>query len=101
MPKQSKRNEGSTSLKGWQEIASFLGQTTSVAQRWAKTGMPVAREGRRVQASPGDLTRWLGRESAGEPVQIATETGDLSAELKRGLSYVRKHGRVKKKKRAT
>ena len=89
MPNQSKPDERSASLKGRQEIASFLGQTTSVAQRWAKTGMPVAREGRRVQATPDDLTRWLGRESAGEPIQIATENGDPSAELKRGLSYVR------------
>jgi hypothetical protein len=55
--------------------------------------MPVTREGRRVQASREELNRWLGRESAGEPVQIATETGDLSAELKRGLSYVRKQSR--------
>ena len=58
--------------------------------------MPVAREGRRVQATPDELTRWLGRESAGEPIQIAAETGDLSAELKRGLLYVRKHGRKQK-----
>jgi hypothetical protein len=59
--------------------------------------MPVTPEGRRVQTSPGELNRWLGRESAGEPVQIATENTDLSAELKRGLSYVRKHGRAQSK----
>jgi hypothetical protein len=35
-------------LKGWQQIAAFLGQPVSVAQRWAKTGMPVARQGRFV-----------------------------------------------------
>ena len=62
--------------------------------------MPVARERRRVHASPDDLNRWLGRESAGEPVQIATESADLSSELRRGLSFVRKQGRVQKKKRA-
>jgi len=45
--------------------------------------MPVARERRRVHASLDDLNRWLGRESAGEPVQIATESADLSSELKR------------------
>jgi len=28
------------SLNGWQQIAAFLGQPTSVAQRWAKSGMP-------------------------------------------------------------
>jgi len=42
----------------------------------------------------------MGRESAGEPVQIATETADLTSELKRGLSYVRKHTPDRKKKRA-
>jgi hypothetical protein len=61
----------------------------SVAQRCAKSGMPVIREGRRVLASPAELNRWLGLES----VQIATETGDLPAELKRGLSFVRQPAR--------
>jgi len=77
MPKQ-KKEPGS--LNGWQQIAAFLGQPISVAQRWAKSGMPVIHEGRRVQSSPEELNRWLGRESAGEPVQIATETGDLTTE---------------------
>jgi hypothetical protein len=76
-------------LKGWQEIASFLGLPVSTVRRWAKFGMPISREGRRVQASPEELNRWLGREVS-EPVQIANEGIDLSAELKRGLSYVRK-----------
>ena len=35
-------------------------------------------------------------ESGGEPVQIATENLDLSSELKRGLSYVRKRGDKRK-----
>jgi phage terminase Nu1 subunit (DNA packaging protein) len=80
-------------LKGWQQIAAFLGQPVSVVQRWAKSGMPVSREGRNVIANTEQLNRWLGRESAGEPVQIATQETDLSSELKRGLSYVRKHPR--------
>jgi hypothetical protein len=88
------------SLDGWQEIAAFLGQPSSVAQRWAKSGMPVTHDGRRVHASPDDLNRWLGRESAGEPVQIATESADLTSELKRGLSLVRKRTPARKKKRA-
>ena len=83
----------SASLNGWKEIATFLGQPLSVAQRWAKSGMPVTRDGRRVHASPDDLNRWLERESSGEPVHIATESEDLAAGLKRGLSYVRKHVR--------
>ena len=78
-------------LKGWQQIADFLGQPISVVQRWAKSGMPVNHEGRGVRASRDDLNHWLERESL-EPVHIARDTGDLSSELKRGLYYVRKHG---------
>jgi hypothetical protein len=62
--------------------------------------MPVIHDGRQVHASREELTQWPGHESAGEPVQIATETADLSAELKRGLSYVRKHGNKGKQKGA-
>jgi len=45
-----------------------------------------------VEAQPDKLNQWLGRETR-EPVQIATETPDLSAELKRGLAYVRGSGK--------
>src|SRR5690349_5831948 len=83
-------------LKGWQQIASFLGQPVSVAERWASTGMPVERRGRFVYASRSELNRWLGRESAGEPVQIVDEETDLGAELKRGLSYVREQDAKRK-----
>jgi hypothetical protein len=88
------------SLDGWQQIAEFLGQPSSVAQRWAKSGMPVTHDGRRVHASPEELNRWLGHEVS-EPVQIATESTDLTSELKRGLSFVRKHTPARKKKRAS
>jgi hypothetical protein len=81
-------------LKGWEKIAAFLGQPISVAQRWAKSGMPVIRDVG-VHASPEELNRWLGRESAGEPVQIATDSADLGSELRRGLAYVRKHRRLR------
>ena|SRR5689334_10852834 len=87
-------------LKGWQQIAAFLGQPVSVVQRWANEGMPVRREGRYVESSREELNRWLGRESAGEPVQIATPDTDLSAELKRGLTFVREQGQGRKKKAA-
>jgi hypothetical protein len=79
----------SPSLKGWQQIASFLGQTISVAQRWAKSGMPVKHVGRSLIASPVELNEWLGCESGGEPVHVSSQETDLTAELKRGLSYVR------------
>jgi hypothetical protein len=97
-PRKPKPKTESDSLTGWQQIATFLGLPISVAQRWAKSGMPVTREGRRVQASPAELNRWIGQESA-EPVQIATEATDLSAELKRGLSYIRKQKRDKIRKK--
>jgi hypothetical protein len=38
-------------LKGWQEIAAFLGEPISVVHRWAAEGMPVHREGRFVSTS--------------------------------------------------
>jgi hypothetical protein len=87
-------------LKGWQEIASFLGQPISVAQRWSESGMPVEKRGRYVYSSRDQLNRWLGREAAGEPVQIATEETDLGAELKRGLSFIRKQYKKDNSKRA-
>ena len=93
MPKVNKPEPQSDVLKGWQQIAVFLGQQVSVAQRWATEGMPVKREGRYVESSREQLNRWLGRASAGEPVQIATPATDLSAELKRGLAFVRKQSR--------
>lgn len=92
MAKPKKPEENPDVLKGWGQIAAFLGQSVSVAQRWAAEGMPAQRQGRYVQSSREELNRWLGRESSGEPLQIATEDTDLGAELKRGLSFVRKHG---------
>jgi hypothetical protein len=79
-------------LKGWQQIASFMGEPTSVVQRWAAQGMPVRRQGRYVTTTADELNRWLGRES-GKPVHVATETTDLTAELKRGISFVRRNNR--------
>ena len=86
-----------TQLKGWQQIASFLGQPVSVAHRWAHEGMPVKREGRFVTTSPAELNGWLGRES-GEPVHVAAEETDLSAELKRGLAHIRQESPSKKRR---
>jgi len=91
MPKARKKGSPDE-LKGWEEIAAFLGQPVSVAQRWAESGMPIEKRGRFVYSSREQLNRWLGRESAGEPVHIATKDANLSLELKRGLSYIRKQG---------
>jgi|SRR5215471_9724474 len=98
MPKRNKPETQSDLLKSWQQIAAFLGQPVSVAQRWATDGMPVRKQGRYVETSREELNRWLGRESAGEPVQIATGETDLSPELRRGLAFVRQHDRSRKKK---
>ena len=83
-----------TELKGWQQIAAFLGEPTSVVQRWAADGMPVHREGRFVTTTPDKLNEWLSQQS-GKPVHVATEATDLTAELKRGLSFVRHRGSPK------
>jgi hypothetical protein len=68
--KAPKTKSPPTSLKGWQQIASFLGQPVNVAQRWAKSGMPIVRVGRSITASPADLNSWLAREAGGEPLHV-------------------------------
>jgi phage terminase Nu1 subunit (DNA packaging protein) len=93
MPKRAKKRAAPTTqpetLKCWQQIAAFLGEPTSVVQRWASEGMPVRRQGRYVETTHHELNAWLGKES-GKPVHVATENTDLTAELKRGLSFVRR-----------
>lgn len=92
MPKHAKSSEVPESqpqaLNGWQKIAAFLGEPVSVVQRWASEGMPVRREGRFVTTTPNELNNWLGKET-GKPIHVVTEGADLTAELKRGLSFVR------------
>lgn len=92
----------SETLKGWKQIADFLGEPASVVQRWAGEGMPVRRQGRYVETTADELNAWLGKES-GKPVHVATEDTDLTAELKRGLSFVRheKEPEAEKKAAAT
>ena len=75
-------------LKGWREIAAFLGEPTSVVQRWASEGMPIQRQGRFVTTTTRELNDWLGRES-GKPVHVATGNADLTSELKRAISFAR------------
>ena len=92
MPKQTKKGATPKTqpgvLKGWQQSATFLGEPPAVVQRWASDGMPVRRQGRYVETTPEGLNNWLGKES-GKPVHVATDDTDLTAELKRGLSFVR------------
>ena len=88
MVSQQKAGAESVTLKGWKQIAEFLGEPVSVVERWGTEGMPVSKQGRFVTATTEDLNKWLGKES-GKPVHVATENTDLAAELKRGLSFVR------------
>lgn len=96
MPKRTKIQSGT--LKGWQQISTFLGEPLSVVQRWAQEGMPVHKEGRYVSTSPDELNAWLGRQS-GKPVHAATVTTDLTSELKRGLSYIRHENQAARDKK--
>ena len=98
MPKKKQEHTEPDELKGWQQIAAFLGQPVVIAERWGHTGMPVERKGRYVYASKEELQRWLGRQSTGEPVTIASEDVDLNAALKRGLAYVRQNAKKKSKR---
>jgi hypothetical protein len=90
MPKRSKANKKPASqpetLKGWKEIAEFLGEPISVVKRWRSEGMPVVEQGRFVSISPEQLSAWLGR----KPVHVVTPEMDLASELKRGIAFVRR-----------
>jgi hypothetical protein len=76
--------------------ADLLGEPPAVVQRWASDGMPVRKQGRYVETTPEELNAWLGKES-GKPVHVATDDTDLTAELKRGLSFVRREQESEKK----
>ncbi|HUO17736.1 MAG TPA: hypothetical protein VMX38_22330, partial [Verrucomicrobiae bacterium] len=59
----SEHSSNAGTLKGWKQIAGFLGEPTSVVQRWAATGMPVRREGQFVSTTVNELNKWLGQQS--------------------------------------
>jgi len=85
-PQTHEQNE---QLKGWQQIAAFLGEPPSVAQRWASDGMPLRRDGRFVTTTKTELNNWMAKES-GKPVHVATDETDLASELKRAVSFARR-----------
>ena len=90
--KEMQREEGQTQdrLKGWPAIASYLGQSPAVAQRWHAEGMPVTKEGRSVYANPEQLTKWVGTESGKvKPIHIASDGENLAEDLKQALTYFR------------
>lgn len=81
-------------LKGWKAIADFLKMPPATAQRWAKAGMPVRREGRFTSADAQELRAWLGREAQMPgPAHIATNTADLAAGLKESIAAAKKRSR--------
>jgi hypothetical protein len=86
---QPRSSAQSDELKGWQQISAFLGEPTSIVQRWASEGMPVRRQGRFVSTTVQELNEWMGRES-GKPVHVATGNADLTSELKRAVSFARR-----------
>lgn len=86
---KSKDVTDSVELKGWKQIASFLGEPVSVVQRWASEGMPPRRQGRFVATTAKELNDWIGSES-GKPVHVATGNADLTSELKRAVSFARR-----------
>ena len=53
MAKKKGKTTESSQITGWQAIGKYLGQPVTVAQRWAKDGMPVQRKGRSMTAKPG------------------------------------------------
>jgi hypothetical protein len=63
LPLSAKPGSQPETLKGWKQIAEFLGEPISVVKRWRPEGMPVLEQGRFVSSSPEQLNAWLGRES--------------------------------------
>ena len=60
---------------------------------WSTAGRQTeclcASKGRYAETTRDELNAWLGKQS-GKPVHVATGDTDLTAELKRGLSFVRR-----------
>lgn len=92
--KETKRPEAPELLRGWKAIGTYLGIGAASAQRWAKSGMPVKREGRYTVAQRDEISQWLGREAnMSAPAQIVTGDADISAALKQSIAAVRRDKR--------
>jgi hypothetical protein len=93
-PSQAGKVAQAGKLRGWKAIADFLALPVNIAQRWAKGGMPVHREGRFTVADADELRHWLGRESEmPAPAHIAVNGADLATGLRESISAVRKQKR--------
>lgn len=85
--KKAEKKSTGTELKGWTAIAGFLRIPAGTAQRWARDGMPVRREGRFTVADPGELTAWLGKEAhMPGSAQIMTNAADVADALKQSIA---------------
>jgi hypothetical protein len=92
--KKTKNTVSNGKLRGWKAIALYLGISANAAQRWAKNGMPVRREGRFTVAEAEELRRWLGREShMPTAALVVTPQTDMSAALKASISAMRRRKR--------
>jgi len=83
--------QNATLLQGWTSIAGFLGLPPATAQRWARTGMPVRKQGRFTVADKNELQQWLGREShMPASAQVVGKNTDLASALKQSISAARR-----------
>ena len=82
----TRKKQPPVELKGWKEIADFLGQPVALAKRWSRTEqLPIVKKGRYVTTTEDALNRWLG-----EGKRIASSNDDLTECLKAGLKSARK-----------
>src|SRR3954464_2389152 len=89
--KSAKRDQSPAILKGWKAIGEYLGIGSAAAQRWAKNGMPVRREGRYTVADVDEIRQWLGSEAhMPAPAHVANADTDVAAALKESISAVRR-----------
>jgi hypothetical protein len=92
--KKSRREEPPQTLKGWKAIGAYLGIGAATAQRWAKGGMPVKRQGRFTVADATEIRQWLGREAhMPGAAHVLTNDADISAALKESISALRHNRR--------
>jgi len=90
--RKARANTEPETLKGWAAIGAFLGLAPATAQRWARDGMPVHREGRFTTANRAELQAWLGRESnMPAPAQVVTTNTDLTEALKQSIKTAKPH----------
>jgi hypothetical protein len=95
--KKQSAAEVNAELKGWTDIARYLGIPIATAHRWASEGMPVRREGRFTVADREAISAWLGSEShMPKPAHVMTEDADMAAGLKESIAAVRKPARDQK-----